>query len=69
MDADIADTLGVHVTTVERVRKRCVMDGLEAALNRKPHPNPRPRWLDGEGEATLTMLACSLLPAGQASWT
>ena len=69
IDADIADALGVNVTTVERVRKRCVMAGLDAALDRKPHPNPRPRLLDGEGEATLTMLACSQPPAGQASWT
>ncbi len=69
IDADIADALGVNVTTVERVRKRCVMAGLDAALDRKPHPNPRPRLLDGDGEATLTMLACSQPPAGQASWT
>ena len=45
------------------------MAGLEAALNRKPHPRPRRRLLDGDGEATLTMLACSQPPAGQASWT
>ena len=69
IDTDIADALGVNVTTVERVRKPCVMAGLEAALNRKPHPNPRPRLLDGDGEATLTMLACSPPLAGQASWT
>ena len=69
LDTDIADTLGVNVTTVERVRKRCVMAGLDAALNRKPHPKPRPRLLNGEGEDTLTMLACSQPLAGQASWT
>ncbi|MCY4346612.1 MAG: helix-turn-helix domain-containing protein, partial [Aestuariivita sp.] len=40
IDTDIADALGVNVTTVERVRKRCVMAGLDAALDRKPHPNP-----------------------------
>ena len=69
IDTDIADTLGVNVTTVERVRKQCVMEGLEAALDRKPHPNPRRRLLDGEGEATLSMLACSQPPEGPASWT
>ncbi len=56
IDADIAHALGVNMTTVERVRKRCMMDGREAALNRKPHPRPRLR--DGEGAATLTILAC-----------
>ncbi|MCY4202124.1 MAG: helix-turn-helix domain-containing protein [Aestuariivita sp.] len=45
------------------------MAGLEAALNRKPQPKPPRRLLDGEGEATLTMLACSPPLAGQASWT
>ncbi|MCY4153598.1 MAG: helix-turn-helix domain-containing protein [Aestuariivita sp.] len=41
LDTDIADALGVNVTTVERVRKRCVMAGLDAALDRKPHPKPQ----------------------------
>ena len=45
------------------------MAGLEAALNRKPQPKPRRRLLDGDGEATLTMLACSPPMAGQARWT
>ncbi|MCY4152445.1 MAG: IS630 family transposase [Aestuariivita sp.] len=69
VDTDIADTLPVSVTTVERVRKRCVMAGLAAALDRKPHPKPRQRWHDGDGEAARTMLACSPPPAGQATWT
>ena len=31
-DADIADILGVGTATVERVRRQCTMEGLEAAL-------------------------------------
>ena len=42
----------------ERVRKQCVMEGVEAALQRKEQKNRKKRLLDGEGEATLTMLAC-----------
>ena len=68
-DADIADCLGVGTATVERVRKQCVMAGLDAALERKVQVNRKARVLDGAGEATLTMLACSQPPEGQARWT
>ncbi len=68
-DADIADVLGVGTATVERVRKQCVLDGVDAALERKVQVNRKARRLDGAGEATLTMLACSQPPAGQAQWT
>ncbi len=68
-DTDIADILGVGTATVERVRKQCVMAGVEAALERKVQVNRKQRVLDGAGEAKLTMLACSEPPAGQARWT
>ncbi len=68
-DADIADVLGVGTATVERVRRQCVMDGVEAALERRVQVNRKQRLLDGAGEAKLTMLACSEPPAGQAQWT
>ena len=34
-DADISRALGVGKSTVERVRRRCVEEGMESALNRK----------------------------------
>ena len=34
-DADISGGLGVGLSTVERVRRRCVEEGIESALNRK----------------------------------
>ena len=68
-DAEIARVLEVGASTVERVRRQCVMEGLEAALERKEQLNRKPRLLDGEGEAKLTMLACSEPPPGQARWT
>ena len=34
-DADITSALGVGQSTVERIRKRCVEEGVESALNRK----------------------------------
>ena len=68
-DADIASVLGIGTATVERVRRQFVMEGLEAALERKVQANRKPRLLDGGGEAKLTMLACSEPPPGQARWT
>ena len=68
-DGEIAEVLEVGTATVERVRKRCVMEGLEAALERKVQVNRKKRLLDGEGEAKLTMLACSKPPPGHAKWS
>ena len=57
-------------TTVERVRRRFVEQGLEAALVRKKRRPPQPRAkLDGRAEARLIALACSRRPEGRARWT
>ena len=44
-------------------------EGVEAALNRKPQRNRRPKRLDGEAEARLVATACGEPPAGRARWT
>ena len=68
-DEDIARVLKVGSATVERVRRRCVEEGVEAALGRRQQVNRRPRKLDGEGEAHLVAMACGEPPEGRASWT
>ncbi len=68
-DEDIARALKVGTATVERVRRRCVEDGLEAALGRRQQLNRRQRKLDGAGEARLMALACGEPPEGRADWT
>ena len=68
-DADISGALGVGMSTVERVRRRCVEEGIEAALNRKKQLRRRQRILDGEGEARLTAMACGEPPDGRVRWT
>src|SRR5262249_3305671 len=66
----IAEAFDVDVATVERVRRRSVEQGPEAAVRRKPQERPsRPRKLDGAAEARLIALACSAPPVGRASWT
>ena len=68
-DGEIARSLKVGTTTVERVRRRCVEEGLESALGRKEQVNRRQKKLDGQGEAHLIALACSQAPEGRCSWT
>jgi transposase len=69
-DVEISDELGVGTATVERIRKRAVLDGLEAALDRKEAASPsRPRKLDGRAEAHLVALACTDPPDGAPRWT
>lgn len=69
-DGRIAEAFSCHPRTVENVRRRFVLKGLEAALERKKQDRPsRQRKLDGEGEARLTALACSTPPEGRDRWT
>lgn len=68
-DAEVAEVFGCHVTTVENVRKRFVLDGLDAAVTRRREGVGRPRTIDGEAEARLTVLACSEPPEGRPRWT
>ena len=68
-DEEIARALRVGTATVERVRRRCVEEGLEAALGRRQQLNRRQRKLDGAGEARLMAMACGEPPEGRAAWT
>jgi len=64
-DGHIAEVLGASVSTVERVRKRFVEEGLEASLSERPRiGGALQRKLDGRQEAYLVALACSDPPEG-----
>ena len=67
-DAQIVSALNVSRPTVERIRKRFVLGGLERALNEDPRPGQR-RKLDGRAEAQLIAITCSTAPAGHEHWT
>jgi transposase len=67
-DEEIAAKARVHRVTVEDIRKRFVLEGLDAALSERPRPG-KARLLDGRQEAFVIALACSEPPAGRASWT
>lgn len=68
-DLDIANHLGVNLSTVERTREKFVQSvSLAEALKDRPHP-PKPRKLDMTAEAFLIATACSDAPEGRANWT
>ena len=69
-DQEIATAFSCHPGTVENVRRRLVLEGLDAALARQKQAQPsRPPKLDGRGEARLIALARSTPPEGQDRWT
>ena len=68
-DEEISRVLRVGNATVGRVRRRCVEEGVEAALGRREQVNRRLKKLDGQGEAHLMAMACSQPPEGRAGWT
>jgi hypothetical protein len=70
LDAKIAEAFDCRVQTVETLRKRLVIDGFEAALERKRRTTPpTPRKLDGVGEAKLIAMRLGKPPAGYGRWS
>jgi transposase len=68
-DEQISEALEISVSTVARVRRRSVEQGLAAVLDRAVVRRPSRRRLDGEQEARLLAVACSPAPEGRARWT
>jgi len=67
---EIAQTLGMHLNTVARIRRRFVRDGEIPALNRKVREKPpTPPIIDGQAESQLVAICCSEPPAGRVRWT
>jgi transposase len=70
IDSRISEAFGVSVVTIEKVRKAYVLEGLEAAIERKKQCRPsRQPVLDGAKEARLVALCCGTVPAGHGRWT
>ena len=66
----IAERLDMHVNTVDRIRKRFVLEGEAPALNRKPRAAPAvAAKIDGRVEAHLVAICCSKAPGGRTRWT
>lgn len=68
-DSKISKEYKVSVRTVERLRERFVLHGLDIALSGLPRLNEDKIKFDGEVEAQLVSLRCSNPPEGYSSWT
>ena len=66
----IAEILRISLRKVDRVKKRFVEEGLEAALGGRQGRRPTyVRKADGEFEARLVALSCTSPPEGHAQWS
>ncbi|NHZ41374.1 helix-turn-helix domain-containing protein [Massilia aquatica] len=66
-NAEIVDALGVGSATVDRVRKHCAEEGVEAALVDRPRPGAQLK-LDEHTQARLIAEACSTPDEKHARW-
>jgi len=67
-DAEIAQSVGVGLSTVECTRKKYMEGGLIQALNEALRPGGKPK-LDEKQEAYLIALTCSTPPDDRVCWT
>lgn len=67
-DAEISEMLYVSEQTIRRTRLRYSAEGLQVALEDKPHPKPTPK-LNEQQETHLVAVTCSTPPPGHARWT
>jgi transposase len=65
----ISKVLKVGMRTIDRVKKKFIEEGLEAALERSPTTRIYESKSDGDMEAKLVTLCCSEPPKGYAKWS
>ena len=65
----ITELLPVSMKKIDRVKRRFVEEGLEAALDKRKAERSHTRKADGDVEAHLVALSCSKPPAGHVRWS
>jgi hypothetical protein len=66
---EIARVLHISMRKIDRVKKRFVEEGIDAALDRKTGNRIYAKKTDGDFEAHLVALSCSEPPEGFARWS
>jgi transposase len=66
---EVCNVLKIGMRTIDRVKQRFVMDGLDAALGVAPTSRIYRKKIDGETEARLISIACSEPPKGFGKWS
>ena len=69
INEDICKVLKIGMRTIDRVKKRFVEEGFDAALKMAPTSRVYDKLVDGDMEAHLIALACSEPPKGYARWS
>jgi transposase len=67
-DYEIANALGIGRSTVWRIKKRYLAEGLQSALSEKYRPG-QPRKYTEKHEAEIIALACTTPPKGSKRWS
>jgi transposase len=68
-NADVAKVLKIGPRTIDRLKKKFVEEGFEAAMENRPTTRMYERKADGDVEAHLVALSCSKAPEGFARWS
>ncbi|GHT17406.1 hypothetical protein FACS189429_1410 [Bacteroidia bacterium] len=68
-NARICEVLKINMRTIDRVKKKLVENGIDAALERDKGSRVYEKKIDGEVEAKIISIACSEPPKGFAKWS
>jgi transposase len=66
---EVARVLKIGDRTIDRLKKKFVEEGYDAALGNRPTTRVYDRKADGEVEAHLVALSCSKAPEGFSRWS
>jgi len=69
INKEISRALNIGMRKIDRVKKRFVEEGIDAALNRRKGSRIYAKKADGDFEAHLAALSCSEPPEGFARWS
>jgi len=69
INEQICNVLKTGMRTIDRVKQRFVLEGLDAALGVAPTSRVYEKKVDGETEARLVSIACSEPPQGFCRWS
>jgi hypothetical protein len=65
----ICEVLKISMRTIDRVKKKLVEGGMDAALERNKGCRIYEKKIDGDVEAKIVKIACSESPKGFAKWS
>ena len=69
INKEVCKVLKIGMRTIDRVKKRFVEEGFDAALKMAPTSRVYDKLVDGDMEAHLIALACGEPPKGFARWS